>query len=72
MKRRIIAAIAAAAVGTGVGIGAATAQAEAKCPVWMCGSNGTELTGLQQTAESADRVATNGTQLTGVQLPAVP
>ena len=45
MKRRIIAAIAAAAVA--IGIGAATAHAETKCPVWMCGSNGTQLTGIQ-------------------------
>jgi hypothetical protein len=71
MKRRVIATIASVAVAIGVSIGAAPARAESKCPVWMCGANGTELTGLQLASdpESADRIASNGTQLTGIELP---
>ena len=73
MKRRVIAAIAAAVIGT-VGFGAArTASAESKCPVWMCGSNGTLQSGVELEAQSiqatAERVASNGTLLTGVRLP---
>ena len=75
MMRKVIAAIAAAAIGM-VGFGATSpaASAESKCPVWMCGTNGTLLSGMtldSQNDESAgDRIASNGTQLSGIRLPA--
>ena len=71
MKRRMIAVIAAAGFAAAVGLGSTpAAHAESKCPVWMCGTNGTMSSGLTfggSDDADDDRIASNGTSYSGLQ-----